>query len=288
LEGAIRGFVHFDTGLQVNELPTLYWMNLDDDVIDRPRNGTTTDVPQILLNYARVSRGPWRLKALIDQVGRPASSNFITVRPRTSRYSLPVLWAILNSPVANAYAYCHLGKRHNIVGDIRQIPVPDADSFQAVSQAATAYLHAAVSRQDSTTLQHLLLRLDVEVLKLYSLPVELEWALLNLFNGCNRVGVPFTQNRYLPAELSHPIRLADFLQFESDWPTTNRERGRLIDRNIAETISADERIRLDALQAYADYYLDKVAPRPTRVLDELEERLLVSSSEKPRGAGDRI
>jgi hypothetical protein len=134
----------------------------------------------------------------------------------------------------------------------------------------------------------LLLRLDVEVLKLYSLPVELEWALLNLFNGCNRVGVPFTQNRYLPAELSHPIRLADFLQFESDWPTTNRERGRLIDRNIAETISADERIRLDALQAYADYYLDKVAPRPTRVLDELEERLLVSSSEKPRGAGDRI
>ena len=33
-------------------------------------------------------------------------------------------------------------------------------------------------------------------------------------------------------------------------------------------------MRLDALQAYADYHIDQVAPRPNHMLDELEERLL--------------
>ena len=60
---------------------------------------------------------------------------------------------------------------------------------------------------------------------------------------------------------------------QENWSVTNRERGRLIDKNIAGTISADERIRLDELQVYADYYLDKVAKRTNRVLDELEKLL---------------
>lgn len=282
--GAVRGFVHFDSSLQLNELPTFYWMNLENEVIRRPVSGTTTDVPQILLNYAPVSRGPWRLKAVIDEVGRPASSNFITIRPRTSRYSLPFLWAILNSPVANAYAYCHLGKRHNIVGDIRQIPIPDTNSFQAVGHAAQAYLDAAAYGKDATILQQLMFKLDVEVLELYSLPVELERALLDLFNGFNRVGVPFVQEKYIPDKLAHPMRLADFLEFEADWSATNRERGLLIDKAIAKKLVADEQARLNALQAYADYYLDRVAPRPTLVLDELEGQLLADSAEKRRGA----
>lgn len=60
---------------------------------------------------------------------------------------------------------------------------------------------------------------------------------------------------------------------QENWSVINRERGQLIDKNIAGTISADEQIRLDELQAYADYYMDKVAPRMTRVLDELEKLL---------------
>lgn len=65
--------------------------------------------------------------------------------------------------------------------------------------------------------------------------------------------------------------LADFLEFDADWSVTNRERGRLIDKSIAGTISPKEQARLDSLQAYADYYLNKVAPRPTYVLDGLRD-----------------
>ena len=271
--GGQPGFVFFDHGIQLHQLPKLYWMNLDKSVIHRARAGTTVGVPQVLLNYAPASRGPWRLKALIDREGHPVTSRFIPVRPRAREWSVEVLWAMLNSPLANAYAFSHLGKRDNIVGDIRKIPVPQARTFEAVHHAASAYLDAAWSGEPPAALQRLLMRVDCEVLKLYSLPLQLEQSLLASFRDWERVGVPFKQIRYLPNELENSIRFSDFLQFEEDWPTTNRERGVLIDKNISGTISTEEQMRLDALQAYADYHIDQMAPRPSHVLDELEKRL---------------
>ena len=55
-----------------------------------------------------------------------------------------------------------------------------------------------------------------------------------------------------------------------DWPTLNRERGELIDKNIAGTLTAAEQERLDWLQDYAEQYIHSVAPRPTHLLEELE------------------
>lgn len=274
--GSQRGFMLFDRGLQLHELPEHHWMNLDSSVIRRPVSGTAVGVPQVLLNYAPASRGPWRLKALIDRVGHAVTSNFITVRPTKSPYSLEFLWALLNSPIANAYAFSHLGRRHNIVGDIRKIPIPKKISMKGVELAANAYLQAASSQSDSGALRRLLLRVDCEILTLYSLPLELEQSIFVLFAGWQRVGVPFTQCGYLPKELLGRLRLSDFVEFENDWSVTNRERGRLIDKNIAGTLNAEERARLAALQAYADYHLDQIAPPPVNVLDELEEALFSS------------
>ena len=272
--GSQRGFVLFNRGLQLHELPKPYWMNLLSSVIHRARAGTTRSVPQVLLNYAAASRGPWRLKALIDKQGHPVTSRFISVRPIAPSYSLEVLWALLNSPVANAYAFSHLGKRDNIVGDIRKIPVPKVTSFLAVEVSVSAYLAAVASGADSASLYRLLLQVDSEVLKLYSLPLELEQSLLALFTGWERVGVPFAQSRYLPKGLEGRVHFSDFLQFEQDWSVTNRERSNLIDKGISGTLNAGESARLDALQAYADYHIDKVAPRPTHLLDELQDELL--------------
>ena len=62
-----------------------------------------------------------------------------------------------------------------------------------------------------------------------------------------RVGVPFTQTRYLPKELEGRIRFSDFLQFEENWSITNRERGMLIDKSISGRLNAEEQTRLDML-----------------------------------------
>ena len=271
-----RGFVRFDRGLYLHELPKPHWMNLDPSVIRRAVSGATVGIPQVLLNYAPASRGPWRLKALIDRQGHPVTSRFIPIRPTVPSFSLETLWALLNSPIANAYAFSHLGKRDNIVGDIRKIPVPKKNAFEGVERAATAYLEAAWSETDRATLQRLLLRVDCEVLKLYALPLDLEQSLLGLFTDWERVGVPFVQAGYLPKELAGRLSFSDFLQFEEDWSATNRERGKLIDKNIRGNLNTEEQARLDALQAYADYHIDKVSPRPTHVLDELEDKLFSS------------
>ena len=223
------------------------------------------------------------MKALIDKLGHPVTSRFIPVRPTSPAYSLEILWALLNSPVANAYAFSHLGKRDNIVGDIRRIPMPKPVSFERLQAAASTYLAAAGSPgANSPNLQKLLLQVDSEVLKLYSLPFELEQSLLGLFTDRERVGVPFSQNRYLPKELEGRLRFSDFVQFEKDWPVTNRERGMLIDESISRPLSEEEQKRLDALQIYADYHIEQVAPRTTHALDELESRLFSSPPAKDR------
>jgi hypothetical protein len=153
-------------------------------------------------------------------------------------------------------------------------------SFVGVERAARAYLAAASSETASATMERLLLRVDSEVLKLYSLPLDLEQRVLGLFSRTKRLGVPFKQTRYLPSELEGRIRFSDFLQFEEDWPSTNRERGILIDKNISGRLNEEEWARLDALQAYTDYHTERVAPRPTRALDELEDRLFSGSQTK--------
>jgi hypothetical protein len=280
--GGRRGFVRFSRGLELHELPKEYWLNLDPKVIWYPRSGSAVGIPQVLLNYAPASRGPWRLKALLDKEGHPVTSRFIPVRPTTSAYSIETLWALLNSPVANAYAYSYLGKRDNIVGDIRKIPMPNMLSFEGVEQAASAYLAATASATPSAALERLLLRVDAEVLKLYSLPLKLERRVLELFSEQGRVGVPFKQTRYLPKELEGSIRFSDFLQFEANWPSTNRERGMLIDKNISGRLNDWERARLEALEAYSEYHIERVAPRPTRLLDVLEDRLFSGSLKEDR------
>lgn len=276
--GAQRGFIRFGRGVSLHGLPTSYWMSLAKKAILWKRAGTTAGIPQVLLNYARVSRGPWRLKALIDHKGHPVASAFITIRPISC--TLELLWALLNAPVANAYAFTHLGKRHNIISDIRQIPLPASAAFKDIESAAKAYLEAAAANAQPAVLQALMQQVDVEVLKGYSLPVELERDLLDLFAGYQRVGVPFTQTSYFPEQLKHPMRLSDFLSFSKDWKMTNRERTELISKNIAKTISLDEQTRLDALQAYADYHLAKMAPRPNEILDEIEARIFSRREEQ--------
>ncbi|MEX2176704.1 MAG: N-6 DNA methylase [Pirellulaceae bacterium] len=278
-QGAHQGYIRAERGLEIHQLPKLYWMNLSAPAIRSPRAGATVGIPQILIGYARVSRGPWRLKAFIDRQGRPITSAFIAVRPRTC--SLESLWAILNSPLANAYAFCHLGMRHNLVGDMRRIPMPS--TFDQIEPAARAYLNAALAESDAKALHTLLLKVDAAVLRQYALPIELERALLSIFTSWNRVGVPFNQNRYFPPELSQPIGLSDFVAYESDWPTANRRRGELVDKEIGGTITGVEAAELGRLQAYADYYLDRVSPRPTHVLEELEDRVFGSTTIRKKG-----
>lgn len=223
--GAVRGFAFMArTGrsearlakqekqlpVMIHQLPPARWMSLDSDKIATARSGAVTGIPQVLVNYVRVSRGPWRLKALLDEKGHAVTSAFLTVRPTSKEHSILFLWALCNSPVANAYVYSHTMKRHILTGVLRRVPLPQTttDQVERVEAAARAYLLEAgkpsskplAQPLDEDATRRLLLRLDAEVLRLYNFPPRLERQLLDLFRGQRRPGLPFNFDQYFPSD----------------------------------------------------------------------------------------
>ena len=281
-EGAKQGFVRFEPkAIEIHQSLSLFWMCLDDDVIRSPQTGTDLGISQVVFNYAPVSRSPWRLKALVDKHGRPATSRIVTVRPESC--SVGPTWAILNSPIGNGFSFSHLGKRDNLVKIMRQIPMPNDFDADGIEACVSKYFDAAHSNGSDEELQALMRDVDAAVLRQYNLPPEIEYKLLSLFDGWERVGVPFRQTQYLPEELGGKIGFSDFNEYEKDWLKTNRRRGKLIDKKIDKSITKEEKIELKQLQAYADYYLEKVAPRPTDALDQLEDLIFSQPSNRNKG-----
>jgi hypothetical protein len=219
--GAVRGFARITRALRIDGQPHEVCMSVDPTVISRPRAGTTVGVSQVLLNYARVSRSPWRLKAVIDRQGHAVTSRFLTVRPLSATTALEFFWALCNSPFANAYVYTHSEKRDVLTGTMRAMPVPSLlqDGVQRVVETVHAYFDAvAPATRDvlsrpfaEDNARTLLQRVDAEILRLYDLPPRLERQLLDLFSGHQRRGVPFVFERYFPADFEPCFALHVYL-----------------------------------------------------------------------------
>jgi len=207
--GSRLGFASSTGGWAIHERPPMKYFNLADEVIRRPGTGKDC-VPQVLLNYGPVGRGPWRLKPFIDRKGRPFTSRFLSVRP-LAELDLPVLWALLVSPLANLFANTHLLKRDVTKGIIETLPVPPVDDMgeSRICEIADTYIQVAgQGRRDmfnpdgftNQELSSLLLALDAEVLRLYALPARSERLLLEQFRGEQRPGIPIPFTEYYPAE----------------------------------------------------------------------------------------
>jgi hypothetical protein len=269
-------FIHFDSNLAIHLLPTEYWANLDDDVIQCWRGGTIVGKPQVLLNYAPVSRGPWRLKALIDRKGHAVASRLILVRPLSEDVPLEFLWALLNSPLANIFAFAHLTKRDNLVGVLRKLRIPgNWRHHDEVVSSVTQYfsLFAQKARPDKQTAKTALLNVEAAVLRLYEFPAHLERQILNEFSGYSRPGVPFDFDDYIPLTFKEDISLTDFLRITDDWPQINKRRERLIRKKVGKTISTEEKQELQELQQLATYRQRLIDPLPLAELERLSSRL---------------
>lgn len=205
--GWVKAILRAADDYNIWELPKTVWIDAAPENFRRPGAATKLGVPQVVLNYAPVAREPWRLKAVIDEKGVAVSSRFLVFREKASGPSLRAIWALLNSPVANAYAYCFSGKRETLVKEWRAFPLPrlTPERMQVIEAAASAYLdrveasESAFMQPDATNeVKQALLALDAGVLKLYDLPPRLERQLLDLFAGVERKGVGCDFRSYYP------------------------------------------------------------------------------------------
>lgn len=281
-DGLVEGFARLRETLQTYQQPDVSWLNLDPSVIRRPGPGTTTGIPQMLLNYAPVNRGPWRLKAFLDREGHPVTSRFLVIRPQDNRWPLEVLWGICNSPYANAYSYAFSSKRDVLAGLMREMPIPDVNSVDVTPLVETvnAYLRAthflddgSLSPDISDKLKILHWRIDAEVLRLYGLPPHLERQLLDLFSGVERRGVPFEQKEYFPKGFTELLTLRELLAITADWEQTNERRSQLIEKKVKRNILTDEKHELDYLQRLTDVRIRLLAPLPIKQLEAMQEDL---------------
>jgi hypothetical protein len=244
------------------------------------------------------------LKALKDESGHPVTNRFLVVRPSSGSIGTDVLWGVLNSPIANAYAFSVSSKRDVEVEDMRAMPVPNnflpSTTFD-LQQAVAAYFHAAIEFdgidavggfaregdlfqaatpnapsqvQAELHLKYLHWRVDAEVLKLYALPAELERQLLDLFNGVERRGVPFKQFEYFPAHFTDLQRLEDLLAITGEWEQTSALKTALIEKKIAKTATEAELQELDRLKMLTEARGELFAPLPLSQLDAMKERLV--------------
>ena len=295
--GLFEGYATATGGWESHRAPKTAWLNLNPHIIGHPIEGTVRGKPQVLMTHGRASRSAWRQKAFIDVTGKPFSHRFIVFRPKDGG-SLELLWALCNSPYANAYTYTDSGRRDINSKLLRemQIPVLDKCDLAPLEDAVRTYLKAArefsqrigaissdkkqyaktsgekevhtkkqlvfdgVGIEDPQALsvarerlRALHWRVDAEVLKLYALPAELERELLDFFDGVLRVGVPFEQKSYIPANFRVVQRLDEFLRITDEWEQTDERRCQLIKKRIQHGCrTADEEEEFKGLQRLFD------------------------------------
>ena len=197
-----RAYLRANDGYPIYGTPTAYWADYRPENLRRanPAPGH----PQVIVNYAPASRKPWRIKAAIDKMGAAVASRFIVFRPRPAGPTLDVLWAILNSPIANAYAFATSGKRQTLPKEWRLFPIPrlSPEDATAITDAVQQYRERVRSRDaaffggtDDAAVRDALVAMDAEVLRVYDLSPKLERQLLSLFDGVERVGVGLSVRR---------------------------------------------------------------------------------------------
>lgn len=215
--GWTRAVLRASDRYEISELPNQCWIDYSSEVLRRP--GAQPGHPQVIVNYSG-PREPWRLKAVVDDKGLAVSSRFLVMRSRSDMLSLRILWAVLNSPVANAYAHCFAGKRQTLPREWKEFPLPPLtpERAMAIEAAAKRYLDLVrpsdrftLDHRDESAVRQALLAMDAEVLRLYDLPPRLERQLLDLFDGVERKGVGCRFRHYYPPDLKAFVPLHELL-----------------------------------------------------------------------------
>ncbi len=146
---------------------------------------------KLILNGVRLSRYSWRLAASLDTDGLVCSQQFIGAWPKEGVRDehLLALMAVINGPVANAFATVFTSDQRYRLTTLRDIPLPNhlsPEIAELVASYTQRLLQAPLSFDSDAALQRLLAEIDSAVLVSYALPIRLERELLRFFDGARR------------------------------------------------------------------------------------------------------
>ncbi|MBM3333638.1 SAM-dependent DNA methyltransferase [Candidatus Sumerlaeota bacterium] len=220
--GFRRGLRSAETDFCSYECPPVSYLNVEPRY-QRLRGAFDLpwDRPKVIVNKNRKGRGPWCLAACADNSGLVCYQSFICLWPK-GEWTAPLLAAVMNSPVANAFVAVREDKRNIRVETLGQIPLPhfSPEQEQEITRFVEEYEHIwgdDGSRTDETEshARWLLRRIDSIVLRGYGLPPRLEKELLEYFRGHKR-SVPFDFGDYYPPDFTPcvPLWMVDSPEFQ--------------------------------------------------------------------------
>jgi hypothetical protein len=185
------------------------WRNRESDAWQLPWK-----TPKIIVPASRLSQGHWRFAAVIDKEGLIVGRRFYAIWPKTERFSLELLGALLNSPLAQAYCFTHSFQQDTRARVYESIPLPTSLTItnSLIDELVRSYIqHSDKSQYDEA--KRVLLQIDAEVLKLYRLSPRLERKLLDFFWEHIR-RVPFIFSGYPPPSSESWIPLHIYISKE--------------------------------------------------------------------------
>lgn len=150
------------------------------------------DAPKLLANAARISRGPWCFAAAIDRRKLVASQQLMGIWPTTDcNFSLSMLCAILNGPVAVAYIASHSPPdRIRVRNGVKSVPIPNhiprgtESLIQEYIRIISDKTRLFTEWEQQAT--EILWQIDAAILESYNLSPRLERRLLEYFRGETR------------------------------------------------------------------------------------------------------
>lgn len=188
--GYRRG-LHTARGTRQFVLPSPVWLDCRLDRLLYKAIELPWELPKLIVNAGRLSRGPWRAAATLDKEGLVCSQQFFGLWPHEALSDVQLLTfvAILNGPVANAFLAIHSPANRMRISAVEQIPVPLVLPIRA-GELTNEYLRLITQptalRQDDEKLESLLMQIDAAALSAYDLPLRLERQLLDYFRSADR------------------------------------------------------------------------------------------------------
>ena len=195
------------------------YLNMDEQYQRTSAHRCHWDKEKVIVSGRRASRNHWRIIGFPDRDGMVGYQSIIGIWP-TYEFSIDVISAIINSPIANAMVFCNSYGRDNTVKAIEKIRIPplvaiDAEkiSYLVGKYRMLRYRLGSETYIESITMEciDILFRIDAIILKAYDLPPKLERKLLEFFREQERP-LPFRFPDYYPKDFKPYIPFHKFIE----------------------------------------------------------------------------
>lgn len=194
--GLVPGLTRVSDGFEPYTAASFSYINVDPNKICKNAYLPWNEA-KVITNAVRLSRGSWTIAATIDTKGLICLQNFHGIWLK-GILPLEVIAALFNGPIANAYLSTHNTSRHNKLGTMKYIPVPNFKSSQIhlIASLVRDYISYRekwrTSPNNADRLERLckgiIRQIDAEILSAYNLPPHAERELIRYFDGHRRPG----------------------------------------------------------------------------------------------------